>query len=110
MDDLEEFSVQLVRLNGAMKELFDKGDIKLFTEMNAAIKELHAIEKRTDSKAVKGCSKNLGIIYENFDMIIKVLRTTEDGEIDPAAQGAINHFLHNIDTAVLGIATFLQLI
>lgn len=44
------------------------------------------------------------VIYENFDMIIKVLRTTEDGVIDEGAQKAINKFLHNIDEAVVNIA------
>ena len=38
MEDLQLFCEQLVRLNATMKELFDRGDLALFTEMNAAIK------------------------------------------------------------------------
>ena len=37
-------------------------------------------------------------------MIVKILRTTEDGVIDSGAQKAINKFLHNIDEAVVNIA------
>ena len=44
MNDLQLFCEQLVRLNATMKELFDRGDLALFTEMNAAIKEMHKIE------------------------------------------------------------------
>ena len=37
-------------------------------------------------------------------MIVKVLRTTEDGVIDAGAQKALNKFLHNVDAAVIEIA------
>jgi len=108
--DLERFAEQLIRLNAAMKELFDKGNVALFTEMNSAIKELHTIEKGTDSPLIRSVGTQLGIIYENFDMIIAVLRTTENGEIDHGAQTALNKLLHNIDAAVIAIASVLGLV
>ena len=43
-------------------------------------------------------------------MIIKILRTTEDGVIDSAAQKALNKFLHNIDEAVVNIAAAVGLV
>ena len=110
MDDLQLFAQQLVRLNATMKELFDKGNLALFTEMNQAIKEMHRIEATSKEPVLKALHADTEIIYKNFDMIIAVLRTTEDGEIDEGAQTALNRLLHNIDTAVVSIATALELV
>lgn len=110
MDELQLFCEQLVRLNAAMKELFDKGNLALFTEMNLAIKEMHRIEASGKEPALTSLHEECEIIYKNFDMIIAVLRTTENGEIDEGAQVALNRLLHNIDTAVVAIAAALELV
>ena len=109
-NDLQLFCEQLVRLNATMRELFDKGNLALFTEMNRAIKELRRIEVSSKDPAFQPLRGDTEIIYKNFDMIIAVLRTTEDGEIDEGAQTALNRLLHNIDTAVVSIATALDLV
>lgn len=110
MNDLQSFCEQLVRLNATMKELFDKGDLSLFTEMNRAIKELHRLQAAGKEPAINALNEELEIVYKNFDMIIAVLRTTENGVIDEGAQGAINRLLHNVDGAVVAIATALKLV
>ena len=99
-----EFLTQLVRLNGTMQQLFATGNVALFTEMNAAIKQMHAVQHGSKDKVLEALDPECVVIYENFDMIIKILRTTEDGVIDAGAQKAINKFLHNIDEAVVNIA------
>ena len=109
-NDLQLFAEQLVRVNAAMKQLFDTGNLALFTEMNQAIKEMHRIETSSKDVAFRTLHRDTEIIYKNFDMIIAVLRTTENGEIDDGAQTALNRLLHNIDTAVVGIATALDLV
>ena len=109
-NDLQLFGEQLVRLNASMKELFDTGNLALFTELNLAIKEMHRIEVSSKEPAFKTLHRDTQIIYKNFDMIIAVLRTCENGDIDEGAQGALNRLLHNIDTAVVGIAAALELI
>ena len=109
-NELQLFCEQLVRLNATMKELFEKGNIALFTEMNLAIKEMHRLEKAGGDPAFVQLRADTEIIYKNFDMIIAVLRTTENGEIDEGAQGALNRLLHNIDTAVVNIAVTLNLV
>lgn len=110
VNEVELFSEQLVRLNAAMKELFDCGNLALFIEMNKAIKELHRIQTAGTSAVFSAVREECNIIYKNFDMIIAVLRTTENGEIDEGAQGALNRLLHNIDHAVIQIASALKLV
>lgn len=102
--EVTEFLTQLVRLNGTMQQLFATGNVALFTEMNAAIKQMHAVQHGSKDKVLEALDPECVVIYENFDMIIKILRTTEDGVIDAGAQKAINKFLHNIDEAVVNIA------
>ena len=108
--DTEEFLVQLVRLNGTMKELFSSGNIELFPEMNDAIKKMHAVQHGSKDAVLAAIDPECVVIYGNFDMIIKLLRTTEDGVIDSAAQKALNKFLHNIDEAVVNIAAAVGLV
>ena len=110
MEDLQLFCEQLVRLNATMKELFDRGDLALFTEMNAAIKEMHKIEATSKDGIFASLHPDTEIVYKNFDMIIAVLRTTENGEIDAGAQTALNRLLHNIYSAVVTIAKALNLV
>lgn len=109
-NDIQLFAEQLVRLNASMKELFDSGNVALFTEMNRAIKELHRIQTASKAVALSAVKEECEIVYKNFDMIIAVLRTTENGEIDEGAQGALNRLLHNIDSAVVRIAAALKLV
>ncbi len=107
---VQTFCEQLVRLNGAMAELFRSGNVSLLTEMNAAIKELHRVQHKSTEPALAAIDGDCVIIYGNFDMIISILRTTENGEIDRDAQKAMNVFLHNIDDAVVRIASAFGLI
>lgn len=102
--ETEEFLVQLVRLNGTMKELFSSGNVALFSEMNDAIKKMHAAQHNSKDPVLEALDPECVVIYGNFDMIVKLLRTTEDGVIDAGAQKALNKFLHNIDEAVVNIA------
>ena len=108
--EVTEFLTQLVRLNGTMQQLFATGNVALFTEMNDAIKKMHAVQHGNRDAVLEALDPECVVIYGNFDMIIKILRTTEDGVIDGGAQKAINKFLHNIDEAVVNIARAVGLV
>lgn len=106
----QKFVETLYALNQTMKRLFERGDVGLFSEMNTEIKELYRLQHGSDDPIMQMIDVDCGIIYNNFDMIVAVLRTTENGEIDRGAQTAINKFLHNIDEAVVGIASALGIV
>ncbi len=103
----EELLRVLYTLNRTMKELFESGSMQLFSEMNAEVKELYRLQHGSEEPILKEFDDECGIIYQNFNMIVAVLRTTEDGEIDSGAQSALNKLLHNIDDAVITIAAAL---
>ena len=105
-----DFCAQLVRLNGAMAELFNHGNVALIGEINAAVKEIHKIQHGSHDPVLQAVEEECKVIYVNSDLIVGVLRTTEDGVIDKGAQTALNKFLHNIDDAVVNIAGALGLV
>ncbi len=105
-----EFCAVLARLNAAMAKLFDSGDISHIGEINAAVKEMHRIQHASGDAVLQAVSEECKIIYVNSDLIVEVLRTTEDGVIDAGAQKALNKFLHNMDEAVVNIAGALGLV
>ena len=53
---------------------------------------MHDLQHGSDDKILQALDPECVVIYENFDMIVKVLRTTEDGVIDAGAQKALNKF------------------
>ena len=109
-DGQEKFVQALYALNRTMKELFERGDVSLFTEMNAQIKEMYRLQHGSTDPVMQALDVECGIIYNNFDMIIALCRTVEGETLDPAAQKAIDKFLHNIDDAVVNIASLLGVV
>ena len=106
---LIEFIKQLSALNGEIVGLLDTGNVELFTDMNQTVKELYRLQHGSEDDAFVTIDPDCEVIYRNFDMIIAVLRSTEDGVIDAGAQKAINKFLHNIHEAVVNIVSLFGL-
>ena len=110
MDELNAFIEQLASLSGTLKEIFTTGNIEFFPKMNGVIKEMYRLQAGSEEAPLMAIDPDCKIIYGNFDMIVKVLRTTEDGVIDAGAQKAINKFLRNIGEAVANIARAFDLV
>ena len=113
MDEKDEklvaFIQHLSALNGEVVALFETGNVEKFTDMNRTIKELYSLQHGSEDDAFVTIDPDCEVIYRNFDMIIAVLRTTENGVIDAGAQKAINKFLHNIHEAVVNIVSLFGL-
>lgn len=107
---LVEFLEQLSTLAKQIKEVIETGNVARFTDINRTVKEIYRIEKGGGDEAFALVTEDCEVIYRNFDMLVKVLRTTEDGVIDAGAQKAIDRFLHNMHGAILNIATVFGLI
>lgn len=109
-DIQKKFVETLFSLNKTMEALFKSGDVSLFTAMNREIRALYALQHGSEDPVMQAVDAECGVIYGNFDMIVNVLRTTEDGVIDAGAQSALNRLLHNIDSAVVNIAEALGIV
>lgn len=108
--EVQDFIDCLLELNRQIVGLFQTSDLTLFTKINKTIKEMYRIQNGSEEEALVAAEEECRIIYTNFDMIVKVLRTTENGEIDRGAETAINRFLHNIHEATVNIAAMYGLI
>lgn len=109
-EPLIDFCTALGKVNHTMAELFSSGNVALFGRLNAEVKELHAVQTAGGEPLLEAVNEECKILYVNWDMIVKLLRTVEDGEIDAGAQRALNKFLHNMDDAVVNIASALGLV
>lgn len=104
------FIQQLYALNQTVAAIFRSGDMELFTQLNQIVKEMYALQNGSEEIPLQAVEEDCQVIYKNFDMIVSVLRTTEEGVIDAGAQSALNKFLHNIHEASVLIATAFGLI
>ena len=109
-EPIAAFVELLAQLGGELRTLYREGNAQALTDMNATIKEMYRLQHGSEDDAFKTIDPDCEVIYRNFDMIVAVLRTTENGEIDRGAQTAINKFLHNIDEAVVGIVSALGIV
>ena len=108
-EQLVAFVELLAQLSKQLKALFDTGNAETFTDMNATVKEMYRIQHGSEDDAFKTIDPDCEVIYRNFDMIVAVLRTTENGEVDKGAQTAVNKFLRNINEALGNIVTLFGL-
>lgn len=108
-EQLAAFVELLAQLSKELQTLYHSGDVQAFTDMNATVKEMYRIQHDNEDDAFKTIDPDCDVIYRNFDMIVAVLRTTENGEVDKGAQTAVNRFLRNITEAAGNIITLFGL-
>ncbi len=107
---LTAFIELLAQLNKELAAIVRTGDPSVLGDMNATVKGMYAIQHGNEDDAFQTIDPDCEVIYRNFDMIVAVLKTTENGEIDAGAQKALNKFLHNINEAVINIVTLFGLV
>lgn len=108
--EVQEFIDALTALSAQLGNIFRSGDISILGEMNTTIKRMYRVQHGSTQSALSNIEEECKVIYGNFDMMIAVLRTTEEDEIDRGAQKAIGKFLHNINEATVNIAAMFGLI
>ena len=108
-EPIAAFVELLAQLGGELCTLYREGNAQALTDMNATIKEMYRLQHGSGEDAFRAIGSDCEVIYRNFDMIVAVLRTTENGEADRGAQTAVNKFLRNINGAVGNIITLLGL-
>lgn len=99
----------LAQLNRELADLAYTGNVSALTDMNATVREMYRIQHGKEDDAFRTVDPDCEVIYRNFDMIVAVLKTTENGEIDGGARTAVNKLLHNINEAVINIVTLFGL-
>lgn len=105
-----EFVTLLYELAGTLKEMFESGNGELIGKLNKTVKQMYHVQRDSNEDVMKLIAPDCEVLYKNVDMTTAVLRTTENGVVDDGARKAIGKFLHNINEAVVNIATVFGLV
>lgn len=105
-----DFAAQLVELSRVIVDIFKSGSLERLPDMNRIVKEMHRLQHGSEDTAMQTIDVEANVIYSNFDMLVKVLKTAESDSDLPSLQSAVNIFLHNINEAAVNIAAMLGLL
>ena len=97
-------------LNHQTAEAFSTGKISIFHDMNKTILAMYAIQHYEKEEAYTAIEEDCTIIYENFNAIIAMLKSSENPTTDEHASKAIKKFLQNVFDANIRILTAYGLI
>lgn len=102
-ETLQRFIQLLSDLNHECANAFASGKIEIFHEMNGTIQKIYDIQHTGEEEAYTAIEEDAQIIYQNFNAIIAMLKSNENGVFDKATNTAVKKFLKNIFDANLRI-------
>ena len=104
-EKLHRFIQLLSDLNHQTATVLKNGDTKILQEMNGTVEEMYSIQHTGTEDAYTAIEEDMQIIYQNFNAIITMLKSSDDAEKDVAAGTAVKQFLRNIFDANIRIIT-----
>ena len=96
-EQLQKFIALLSDLNHECAETFATGKIEILHKMNGAI------QHGGKEEAYTAIEEDAQSIYKNFNAIVAMLKSNENGTFDKATNNAVKTFLQNIFDADLRI-------
>ena len=105
-----DFAGKLIDLSRVIVEIFKTNNLDKLPEMNRIVKEMYRLQHGSEDPAMQTIDVEANVIYTNFDMLVKVLKTAETENDLESLQAAVNKFLHNINEATVNIAAMFGLV
>ena len=93
---LQRFIQLLADLNHQTVEVLKTGDTRILAKMNDTVEEMYAIQHVGTEDAYTAIEEDMQIIYKNFNAMIAMVNSNEQGKLDNATSLAVKKFLHNI--------------
>ena len=93
---LQRFIELLSILNRQCVEILKTGDTRKFAEMNEVVEEMYSIQHFSAEDAYTAIEEDAQIIYKNFNAVVTMIKSNEEGNIDQATSKAVHKFLRNI--------------
>ena len=93
---LQRFIQLLADLNHQTVDMIKTGNMKSLYEMNDTVEEMYAIQHVGTEDAYTAIEEDMQIIYKNFNAMIAMVNSNEQGKLDNATSLAVKKFLHNI--------------
>ena len=104
-EKLQRFIRLLSELNHMTSQAYTSGRIDILKKMNGVVLEMYSIQYEGKEDAYTAIEEDCQIIYQNFNAIITMLKSSDDAEKDVAAGVAVKQFLRNIFDANIRIIT-----
>ena len=102
-EKLERFIQLLCELNHQTVEMLKTGNTEYLFSMNDTIEEMYTIQHDSDEEVYTAIEDDAQVIYKNFNAIITMINSNENGRLDQATSDAVKVFLHNIFEANVNI-------
>ena len=102
-EKLNRFIQLLAALNQQTVEILKTGNVQLLYAMNETIEGMYAIQHENPAEEYTIIEEECQVIYKNFNAIITMINSNENGGLDKATSGAVKVFLHNIFEANVNI-------
>ena len=93
---LQRFIQLLADLNHQTVDMIKTGNMKSLYEMNDTVEEMYAIQHVGTEDAYTAIEEDMQIIYKNFNAMISMVNSNEQGKLDNATSLAVKKFLHNV--------------
>lgn len=93
---LQRFIQLLADLNHQTVDMIKSGDTKLLYTMNKTVEEMYSIQHEGTEDAYTAIEEDMQIIYKNFNAMVTMVNSNENGKMDNATAVAVKKFLHNI--------------
>ena len=100
---LQRFIQLLADLNHQTVDMIKTGNMKSLYEMNDTVEEMYAIQHVGTEDAYTAIEEDMQIIYKNFNAMISMVNSNEQGKLDNATSLAVKKFLHNVFDATVRI-------
>ena len=93
---LQRFIQLLAELNHQAADMIRSGDMRILPKMNETVEEMYAIQSKGTEDAYTAIDDDMQIIYKNFNAMVAMINSNENGKMDSATSAAVKKFLHNI--------------
>jgi hypothetical protein len=100
---LQRFIELLCSLNNQTASVLKSGDTSLLYEMNDTVEEMYSIQSVGTEDAYTAIEEDMQIICKNFNAVIAMINSNENGKLDKATSEAVRKFLHNVFDATVRI-------
>ena len=109
-ESLQRFIQLLCELNHQTVEMLKTGNTEYLYAMNDTIEEMYTIQHGKEEEVYAVIEDDAQVIYKNFNAIITMINSNENGTLDQATSEAVKVFLRNIFEANVNIVRIYGLV
>ena len=100
---LQRFITLLAELNHLSADIIKTGDSAILEKMNPVVEEMYAIQSVGTEDAYTAIEDDMQAICKNFNAVVTMVNSNENGRADKVTSSAVKKFLHNIFDATVRI-------